>query len=94
MISRMFRARACIRRFLRNETGSSTVEFCILLPAFLALFISSYEAGLLMVRNVMLERGVDLAVRDLRLGTPEPPTFEEFKQSICDNSLIIANCNE
>ncbi|NET52160.1 MAG: pilus assembly protein, partial [Merismopedia sp. SIO2A8] len=62
------------------------------LPGFLAIFISAYESGLMMVRNVMLERGVDIAVRELRLGTPQPPTFDEFKQSICDASGIIQNC--
>lgn len=79
-------------KFWKNEAGSSTVEFAILLPAFVAIFVSAFESGLMMVRNVMMERGVDLAVRDLRLGTPTPPTFEEFKQAVCDNAIIIADC--
>ena len=78
--------------FRRDEDGAATIEFCLLLPAFIAIFISSYESGLMMVRNVMMERGVDIAVRELRLGTPTPPTFNEFKQSICDNAVIISDC--
>ena len=94
MMSLLSRVRARLSRFRRGEAGTSTIEFCILLPGFLAIFISAYESGLLMVRNVMLERGVDIAVRELRLGTPQPPTFEEFKQSICDGAAIIQNCDE
>ncbi|MEL6169287.1 MAG: TadE/TadG family type IV pilus assembly protein [Pseudomonadota bacterium] len=86
-----------IRRLWRDENGSSTVEFVILFPAFIGIFISSYESGLMMVRNVMLERSVDLAVRDLRLGIPNDPTLTEedryklFKENVCDNAMV-ADC--
>ncbi len=86
--------RGLFKRFRRERKGAATVEFVILLPAYLTVLIASYEAGIMMVRHAMLERGVDLAVRSLRLGTPQPPTFEEFKTSVCDNTMIIANCNE
>lgn len=81
-----------LRGFRREEDGAATIEFCILFPAFLAIMISSFESGLMMIRNVMLERGVDLAVRDLRLGNPVPPSFDEVKDEICRNALIIQNC--
>lgn len=81
-----------LRRFRRSEDGSSTVEFVIIFPAFIAIFLSSFESGLMMVRNVMLERGTDIAIRSLRLGTPIPPTYDEFKQSICDNAVIFPDC--
>lgn len=87
--------RRLLRRVLGfgpSEHGTSTVEFVLVFPAFMMIFISAFESGMMMVRNVMLERGVDLAVRSLRLGTPVPPSFEEFKQQICDNALVISNC--
>ena len=83
-----------LRRFRRSEDGSNTIEFCILFPAFLAIMLSSIEAGVMMVRNVMLERGTDIAVRDLRLGQPTPPTYDEFKQTICDNAVIFPDCDD
>lgn len=83
-----------ISRFQRTQDGSATVEFAILFPAFLAVFISAYESGIMMVRNVMLERAVDLAVRDLRLGTPVPPSFDEFKDLICDNIVVLSDCTD
>lgn len=82
-----------LRRFRRSEDGgTSTVEFVILFPAFLAVFLSSFESGLMMVRNVMLERGVDIAVRELRIGMPIPPSYMEFRERICEEVIIFADC--
>lgn len=88
----MRRLRKMLGRAVREEDGTVTVEFAILFPAFIAIFLAAFESGLMMVRNVMLERGVDFAVRELRLGQPVPPTFDQLKNIICDNSLIIADC--
>lgn len=88
----MLKLAKMLRRFRRSEDGSSTVEFVIIFPAFIAIFLSSFESGLMMARNVMLERGVDIAVRSLRLGTPIPPTYDQFKQQICDNAIIFPDC--
>ncbi len=85
---------SALRRFRRSEDGQATIEFCILFPAFIAIMLSSIEAGIMMVRNVMLERGVDIAVRELRLGDPTPPTYEEFKTAICDNAIIFKDCDD
>lgn len=84
--------RRLLNRFRKCEDGGPTVEFAILFPAFIAIFLGAFESGLMMVRNVMLDRSVDLAVRELRLGTPIPPTYEEFKETICENALIIDEC--
>lgn len=84
--------RRALRRFARGETGTATVEFALLFPPFFLIFASSIEAGLMMTRNVMLERGLDLAVREIRIGTPVPPSFEEFRTQICDVAMLIPNC--
>jgi len=81
-------------RFRRDETGTSTVEFVILFPMFMAIFFAAYESGYMMLRNVMLERSVDLTVRQLRLGTPQPPTFQEFKDQVCQNTYFIDDCDD
>ena len=79
-------------RLKEDESGTSTVEFVIIFPLFMTIFFASFETGFMMVRNVMLERGVDFAVRELRLGTPTPPTFDEFKETVCDRAVIIPDC--
>ncbi len=82
-----------LRDFRRREDGSLTAEFAILFPAFIMIFLSAFESGLLMTRQVMLEHAVDVSVRDLRLGTWQPaPTHAELKQRICDTAGIIPDC--
>jgi hypothetical protein len=88
----VIRLRLPFRRFGRDETGTSTVEFVILFPMFMAIFFAAFESGYMMLRNVMLERSLDLTVRELRLGTPAPPTFDQFKTSICENTYFIDDC--
>lgn len=79
-------------RFRKGERGSSTVEFVILFPLYMMIFLMTVEAGIFMFRHVMLDRSVDMAVRDIRLSTGNPPTFEQFKTRICGRMMIDASC--
>lgn len=81
------------RRFAGAETGSATVEFVIIFPLFMTLFISSFESGMLMTRHVILERALDIAVRDVRLSTGEEYSHAELKQMICDRADLIPDCS-
>lgn len=91
MIRTFGRISRALARFARGSSGTASVEFAILFPPIFFLFASGIEAGLLMTRNVMLERSVDLAVRDLRLGTPTPPSYEELREQICQQMLLDQN---
>lgn len=77
---------------IRNEDGTATIPFIIFLPFYMMLVTSSVEMGMLMVRHVMLERGLDLAVRGLRLGIWNPPNSAELKRVVCRNAGIIPDC--
>lgn len=83
-----------LRRRLRREDGNATVEFVILFPLYIAVMFTGIEAGLLMTRQVMLERAVDLSLRDLRLGQMEDPSAERLREAICANTVVIANCRD
>ncbi len=83
-----------LRSLVRSEKGSSTLEFVILFPPFVIFLLSGVEAGLMMLRTAMLERGLDMAVREIRIGTPTPPTFDQFRTQICDVAMVIPNCME
>lgn len=83
---------AGLRRLRKREDGNATVEFVILFPMFMIIFVSAFESGLLMVRQVMLERALDLSVRGLRLGTWTPPTHDDLKRNICNLAGIIPDC--
>lgn len=81
-----------VRRYFRKEDGSATVEFVIIFPVVMGLFLMSVEIGVFMARSMMLDRAVDVSMRSLRLGALTPMTHEGLKDSICANSLIIPDC--
>jgi len=96
----MTMARHPVSRFLRHfgqdESGNGTIEFVLILPAFIAIFLSTFELGMLMSRQVMLDRGLDMAVRQVRLGLvsadAENSLHDVLKARICDNTALIPNC--
>ncbi|MFP4275575.1 MAG: pilus assembly protein, partial [Paracoccaceae bacterium] len=53
---------------------------------------ASLELGIITVRQVMLDRGLDMAVREVRLSTGQPPQHDDLKQRICDLAAIIPDC--
>ncbi len=94
----MIRLRHRLRRFAVSEDGTATIEFALCFPVMVFMFIMAFESGMMMIRAIMLERGVDMTMRDLRVGLiPQPATgtmAEELKRRICTNSLVIRNCDE
>lgn len=84
--------RQLLARFAACETGSITVQFVIVFPIFVMFFLMTVEAGVISVRNVMLERGVDLAVRDVRLGRLPNPDRQDLIERICEAASIIPDC--
>ncbi|WP_052245346.1 TadE/TadG family type IV pilus assembly protein [Halocynthiibacter namhaensis] len=89
-----------IHRFRTDETGSSTIEFVLWFPLFMSIMLSSVEVGVLMIRQVMLDRAVEITVRDLRLGTV--PNMDAanlgdlhntLKELICERGTVLgAKC--
>ena len=83
------------RRTLRaslREHGNATIEFVILFPLFVTLLVSSVEIGMITYRHTLLERAVDLTVRDIRLGTGTSPQYEQIRDTICDRAGVIPDC--
>lgn len=75
-----------------REDGSSTIEFVILFPLIMFIFLSSFEISIYLTRLVLLDRAVDINVRLLRLGAVEDMTQAQLQQQICDDALIFTNC--
>lgn len=80
------------RRFWRREDGNSTIEFVLALPLTMTLFVAGLESGLLETRHVMLERGLDVTVRKVRIGEIAVPTHDLLKEEICFYAKIIPDC--
>ncbi|WP_319824355.1 TadE/TadG family type IV pilus assembly protein [Thalassovita sp.] len=82
-------------RALRNDDhGTASVEFVIVFPFFLGLLVSSVEVSMITVRETMLERALDLTVREIRLETGTAPQHDEIKKAICERAPIIADCED
>lgn len=78
----------------RREDGTATVEFVLIFPLFISVFLASFETGLLMVRQTMLERALDIVVRDLRLGQFPNPSHDTIRDAICDAAVVLPECKK
>lgn len=83
-----------MKRLLRTEEGTASVEFVIVFPFFLGLMLSSFELSLITMRETMLERALDLTVREIRLETGSAPQHDEIKTRVCDRAPVIPDCEE
>lgn len=63
-------------------------------PLFFALIFSTFEAGWIMTKQVMLDRSVDKTVRLLRLGAIPNPTQNDLRQRICTGAVLFADCEK
>ena len=79
---------------LRKEDGAATLEFVLILPALLMVFMASFESGLLMTRSIMLEQSVDMTMRELRLGHYTLPDSDLLKTEICRRTVIFKDCEQ
>ncbi|MFN4170676.1 MAG: TadE/TadG family type IV pilus assembly protein [Pseudorhodobacter sp.] len=80
------------RRLWRDQKGVASLEFVLMVPLVLIIFMSAFEAGLLMTRYIMLERSLDMTMRNLRLGQYPNPTPDLIKQEVCSRSVVLGNC--
>lgn len=76
----------------RREDGSAVVEFALWFPMFVMLLGACAELGMIAARHTMLERSLELAVRQVKIRTNNVPQFDELKQIICDEAIMIPDC--
>ena len=88
----MSRLGRLLRRFRRSEDGTSTIEFLFLFPAIFLLFGTTLEAGMYSMQQVMLERGLDMTVREVRIGLMDRPDHAKLVEATCRYALILNDC--
>ena len=81
-----------LRSFGISEQGVASVEFVIVIHFFLGVFLSSYEVAIMNIRAVMMERAVDLAVREIRLAGGAQIEHDDVRASVCSQAILIAEC--
>jgi hypothetical protein len=86
--------RRFLARFLRREDGTATMEFVIYFSVFFLVLAAGVEIAYLNLRHAMLERGLDLATRDIRLSTGDIPSYEDVRTRVCEEAAILDSCSE
>jgi hypothetical protein len=77
---------------MRREDGTAAMEFVLVIPVIMMIFMASFESGLLMTRSIMLEQSVDMTMRELRLGHFASVTNLLLKREICSRTIIFPDC--
>lgn len=88
----MKRVLARLSRFRREEDGNSTIEFAIYFTTFFIILAVGVEIAIMNLRHSMLERGVDLVTRDIRLATGDIPSYAAVREKICEESKVLGDC--
>jgi len=83
-----------IRAFRRKDDGTASVEFVIIIPLLLGIFMASFESGMIMVRAILLEQSVDRTMRVLRLGQFPVVDADLLKTEICSRTIVFPNCEQ
>ncbi|RBW62065.1 TadE/TadG family type IV pilus assembly protein [Ruegeria sp. A3M17] len=82
-------------RFKRTEHGSLTVEFAIWFPLYMFFILGVIEYSMVSIQKAMLDRSMDLVVRDIRLGINLPDTkHNTIKEAICGKMVAMRNCSD
>ena len=87
----MIRLASSLRRFLRDESGSQTIEFVLTFPFVITVFCAGFESSFYMIKSVSLERSLDLVIRDLRLGSLGAVTHRQLKHEICSRAAVLGS---
>ena len=87
------RTTQALRRFRQREDGNSTVEFAVIVPAFMMILMSTVELGMINLRHSQLERALDETVRTIRLGTGGEMQHDGLRDEVCDRSGFIDDCS-
>jgi Flp pilus assembly protein TadG len=77
----------------RKEDGTASIEFVLSIPVLLMVFMASFESGMFMARHVMLERAVDMTMRDLRLGLLGDVDHDDLRTLMCERAAVLHDCN-
>lgn len=97
MRARIHLLRRRFTTFARETRGGASMEFVLIFPAIVFFVFAYVEIGSLTTRAVLLERGLDLAIRDVRLGVipnnlDDDATHELIKDRVCNGAFLLGDC--
>ncbi|KQB97268.1 hypothetical protein AL073_09535 [Loktanella sp. 1ANDIMAR09] len=87
-----FAMKTLLQQFLKDERGTASIEIVLVFPVFFGFFLMTYESGVYSARQVMLEHGVDVTVREIRIGVITNPDRDNLRARICSAARILPDC--
>jgi len=92
MTMRFIRGR---RRIGRCEKGAAAVEFALLSIPFLWLLLATFEMGLMLLADYVVQDGVSEAARMIRTGQVQKNgiSASQFKNIICGKMSFFLDCD-
>lgn len=89
------RAPKVVRRFRRNENGTTAIEFAMLAAPFFVLLFGIIESSLIFFAGQMLESSVDEVARKVRTGQLDNTITEtQFRNEMCASAAILFDCDD
>lgn len=81
--------------FARDNGGATAVEFALVAAPFLALIIALVQTFMVFFAQQMLESVVRQSARLVMTGQVQSAQMSQavFKQKVCDQIVILFNCN-
>jgi Flp pilus assembly protein TadG len=87
------RAPKVVRRFRKNDDGTTAIEFAILAAPFFVLLFGIIESSLIFFAGQMLESSVDEVGRKVRTGQLDNTMdAAEFRTEVCNAAAILFDC--
>jgi Flp pilus assembly protein TadG len=85
---------APLRRFARNQKGSTAVEFSLVLVPFVALLFAIIETSIIFFSSQALETVVADSSRLILTGQAQNGNFDQaaFKTAVCNNVHGLFDC--
>lgn len=89
------RSTRLLRRFRRDDRGSSAVEFSLIAVPFFALFFAIVETGIVFFASQVLENAVQDSSRLIFTNqmTNTNTTSAQFKADLCPRVQVLMNCS-
>jgi len=92
------RSARCARplSLLRDENGSTAIEFGLIALPFLLFVLAIVGMGLYFLASVSLEHGAQAAARKIRTGQAENDavTVAQFRNLVCQNAGAAIDCSK
>lgn len=92
----MFTRTPLLRRFIRNRSGVTAIEFALVFPPFLMMLFGIFGICLFYFAETVLSQAVSLSARQILTGQSNVSrlTVGQLKEDICGRTGGLIDCNK